>query len=97
LGGRSFLDYFFLDYFFFDLGLFGFGRSRAVATFKVRLRTGPPFRFLRMGRALLGARSSCFSTALGNGAGNAFALFLCENFLVKSFGIGCHWFSRVVV
>jgi hypothetical protein len=91
-GGRCFLDDFFLD-----LGLFGFGRSFAIATFQVWLRAGPPFRFFRVGRALLGARSSGLSAALGNGAGDAFGLFLCEDFLVKSFGIGCHWFSRVVV
>jgi hypothetical protein len=46
---------------------------------------------------LLGASACCLRTSFGDRAGNAFALFLCEDFLVKSFGIGCHWFSRVVV
>lgn len=66
----------------FLCSLLGLGRSFSVAAFEMRLRARPPFRFLRMRRAMLGASSCRFSASFGDRAGNAFGLFLCEDFFV---------------
>jgi hypothetical protein len=63
----------------------------------MRLGPRPPLRFLGVRRTLLGASARGFRAAFGDRRAHALLLFLGEYFGIESFGVGCHWFSRVVM